>query len=91
MYICIIFYFLGYDPIEPGETFSLGRHNFDDRFTEIDDCEPAWLYKCDPYYIMKPRCTLRTTAHFIIAGISFVGLVIVGASVYYTVKCAYTR
>ena len=80
-----------YEDNQPGEEFDSKTDDFDARFTEMDTCEPSWLYKCDPYYVVKARCTLRTSAHFIIAGISFVGLVILGITVYYAIKCGYNR
>ena len=80
-----------YKDNQPGEEFDSKSDDFEARFTEIDTCKPSWLYKCDPHYVVKPRCTLRTTAHFIIAGISFVGLVILGTTVYFAVKYGYNR
>ena len=81
-----------YEDNQPaGEKFNRKEHDFGERFTENDDCEPSWLYKCNTHYVMKARCTMRTTAHFIIAGISLVGLAILGTSVYYAVQYCHDR
>ena len=82
-----------YNDTQPdGEKFDSKIHDFGERFIEIHHgCEPSWFYKCDTHYVMRARCTMRTTSHFIIAGISIVGLAILGTTVYYAVQYCHDR
>ena len=84
--------YLDFEDTQPGVTFKRGEHDFKSRFTKHDDnCEPEWLYKCDFHYILKPRCVMKTTAYFTIAGLSFVGLVLVGVAIFFAVKYVRNR